>query len=73
MISPLPRIPPHSSLAPMPASRILVIDDQPINVQLLKRKLEREGLQVARLNHVKQGCFGFIQHREASALLLWRA
>jgi two-component system, sensor histidine kinase and response regulator len=31
----------------MPASKILVIDDQPINVQLLKRKLEREGLQVA--------------------------
>ncbi len=27
--------------------KILVIDDQPINVQLLKRKLEREGLQVA--------------------------
>lgn len=25
---------------------ILVVDDQPINVQLLKRKLEREGLQV---------------------------
>lgn len=30
----------------MPASSILVVDDQPINVQLLKRKLEREGLQV---------------------------
>ena len=30
----------------MPALKILVIDDQPINVQLLKRKFEREGLQV---------------------------
>ena len=30
----------------MPASKILVVDDQPINVQLLKRKLEREGMQV---------------------------
>jgi len=29
------------------ASKILVVDDQPINVQLLKRKLEREGMQVA--------------------------
>ena len=30
----------------MPIPRILVVDDQPINVQLLKRKLEREGMQV---------------------------
>jgi two-component system, sensor histidine kinase and response regulator len=30
----------------MPAPKILVVDDQPINVQLLKRKLEREGLTV---------------------------
>ena len=30
----------------MSASSILVVDDQPINVQLLKRKLEREGIQV---------------------------
>jgi CheY-like chemotaxis protein len=30
----------------MPAPKILVVDDQPINVQLLKRKLEREGIQV---------------------------
>lgn len=28
------------------ASKILVVDDQPINVQLLKRKLEREGMLV---------------------------
>ena len=31
----------------MGASKILVVDDQPINVQLLKRKLEREGMIVA--------------------------
>jgi two-component system, sensor histidine kinase and response regulator len=31
----------------MPAPKILVVDDQPINVQLLKRKLERESIQVA--------------------------
>jgi CheY-like chemotaxis protein len=30
----------------MPAPSILVVDDQPINVQLLKRKLEREGIHV---------------------------
>jgi two-component system, sensor histidine kinase and response regulator len=30
----------------MSAETILVVDDQPINVQLLKRKLERGGLQV---------------------------
>lgn len=28
-------------------SKILVVDDQPINVQLLRRKLEREGMTVA--------------------------
>jgi len=31
----------------MATSKILVVDDQPINVQLLKRKLEREGMAVA--------------------------
>jgi CheY-like chemotaxis protein len=30
----------------MPAPKILVVDDQPINVQLLKRKLERENLHI---------------------------
>jgi len=45
----------------MPAPKILVVDDQPINVQLLKRKLEREGIQVIAayngleaLEHVKR-------------------
>ena len=31
----------------MAAPKILVVDDQPINVQLLKRKLEREGMTIA--------------------------
>ncbi|HWZ95067.1 MAG TPA: hybrid sensor histidine kinase/response regulator [Opitutaceae bacterium] len=31
----------------MSLPKILVVDDQPINVQLLKRKLEREGIHVA--------------------------
>jgi len=31
----------------MASPSILVVDDQPINVQLLKRKLEREGLRVS--------------------------
>ena len=35
----------------MPSERILVVDDQPINVQLLKRKLERGGLLVSTANN----------------------
>jgi two-component system, sensor histidine kinase and response regulator len=35
----------------MPGETILVVDDQPINVQLLKRKLERGGLQVVTANN----------------------
>jgi two-component system, sensor histidine kinase and response regulator len=34
----------------MGAPKILVVDDQPINVQLLKRKLEREGMVVFTAN-----------------------
>jgi CheY-like chemotaxis protein len=35
----------------MSSERILVVDDQPINVQLLKRKLERSGLEVSTANN----------------------
>jgi CheY-like chemotaxis protein len=35
----------------MPTAKILVVDDQPINVQLLKRKLEREKLEVVTANN----------------------
>jgi Response regulators consisting of a CheY-like receiver domain and a winged-helix DNA-binding domain len=31
----------------MSSPKILVVDDQPVNVQLLRRKLEREGIQVS--------------------------
>src|SRR5690606_26211955 len=39
----------RSPAAPRPLSaipKILVVDDQPINVQLLKRKLEKEGFEI---------------------------
>ena len=39
----------------MPIPKILVIDDQPINVQLLKRKLEREGLEVVAASNGMDG------------------
>jgi len=39
----------------MPNPKILVIDDQPINVQLLKRKLEREGLDVIAAHTGQEG------------------
>jgi CheY-like chemotaxis protein len=39
----------------MPNPKILVIDDQPINVQLLKRKLEREGLDVIAAHNGQDG------------------
>ncbi len=35
----------------MPTAKILVVDDQPINIQLLKRKLEREKLDVLTANN----------------------
>jgi CheY-like chemotaxis protein len=35
----------------MSSERILVVDDQPINVQLLKRKLERSGMLVSTANN----------------------
>ncbi len=35
----------------MSAPKILIVDDQPVNVQLLKRKLEREGMQVVSAYH----------------------
>jgi len=39
----------------MSVPKILVIDDQPINVQLLKRKLEREGLSVIAAFNGREG------------------
>src|ERR1700753_2184997 len=39
----------------MAAPKIIVVDDQPINVQLLKRKLEREGMAVTTAYSGKEG------------------
>jgi two-component system sensor histidine kinase/response regulator len=35
----------------MTGPKILIVDDQPVNVQLLKRKLEREGMQIISAYH----------------------
>lgn len=53
----------------MPASKILVIDDQPINVQLLKRKLEREGLRVAAAYNGRDGLESVRQEKPDLILL----
>ncbi|HVW20683.1 MAG TPA: hybrid sensor histidine kinase/response regulator [Opitutaceae bacterium] len=53
----------------MPASKILVIDDQPINVQLLKRKLEREGLRVAAAYNGREGLDAIKQDKPDLILL----
>jgi two-component system sensor histidine kinase/response regulator len=63
------RIAPRPTVANMPASRILVIDDQPINVQLLKKKLEREGLQVAAAYSGQEG-LDLIQKNKPDLILL---
>ncbi|MDF9826956.1 two-component system sensor histidine kinase/response regulator [Ereboglobus sp. PH5-5] len=49
--------------------KILVVDDQPVNVQLLKRKLEREGLQVATA-HSGQEALDVVARARPSLILL---
>ena len=53
----------------MPLPKILVIDDQPINVQLLKRKLEREGLLVVTAFNGAEG-LELIQREKPDLILL---
>jgi CheY-like chemotaxis protein len=53
----------------MPAPKILVVDDQPINVQLLKRKLEREGMQVAAA-YSGQEALDLVQQEKPELILL---
>ena len=53
----------------MPALKVLVIDDQPINVQLLKRKLEREGLQVIAAYNGSEG-LALIKREKPDLVLL---
>lgn len=53
----------------MPAPKILVVDDQPINVQLLKRKLEREGVQVSTA-YTGQDALELVKHEKPDLILL---
>ena len=53
----------------MPAPKILVVDDQPINVQLLKRKLEREGIQVSTA-YTGQDALELVKHDKPDLILL---
>ncbi len=54
---------------PMAAPKILVVDDQPINVQLLKRKLEREGMSVMAAYSGAEA-LELIQHERPELILL---
>jgi CheY-like chemotaxis protein len=49
--------------------KILVIDDQPLNVQLLKRKLEREGLDVLAAYNGAEGLLQIAQAKPDLVLL----
>jgi CheY-like chemotaxis protein len=53
----------------MPASKVLVIDDQPINVQLLQRKLERDGIHVIAAYNGREGLRRIRQDRPDLVLL----
>jgi len=53
----------------MPAPKILVVDDQPINVQLLKRKLERESIQVATA-YTGQEALDIVKNEKPDLILL---
>ena len=53
----------------MSAPSILVVDDQPINVQLLKRKLEREGIRVVAAYSGKEA-LELIQQNKPDLILL---
>ncbi len=50
-------------------SKILVVDDQPVNVQLLKRALEREGLTVIPA-HSGQDALDLVQREHPDLILL---
>ncbi|MGH7997378.1 MAG: response regulator [Opitutaceae bacterium] len=54
----------------MPATpTVVVIDDQPINVQLLKRKLEREGLRIVTAYNGREGLEKIKEERPDLVLL----
>jgi two-component system, sensor histidine kinase and response regulator len=67
---------PFSSIIddPLPSSgvyrpRVLVVDDQPINVQLLKRKLEREGMEVFTAENGRE-CLSVVERESPELILL---
>lgn len=53
----------------MPAPSVLVVDDQPINVQLLKRKLEREGIRITAA-YTGLEALEFVQQEKPDLILL---
>jgi len=53
----------------MPAPSVLVVDDQPINVQLLKRKLEREGIRITAA-YTGLEALEFVQKEKPDLILL---
>lgn len=53
----------------MPAPKILVVDDQPINVQLLKRKLEKEGIEILAAYN-GQEALDLVAHTKPDLILL---
>ena len=53
----------------MAAPSILVVDDQPINVQLLKRKLEREGIRITAA-YTGLEALEFVQKEKPDLILL---
>ncbi|MGA3007957.1 MAG: response regulator, partial [Opitutaceae bacterium] len=53
----------------MSIPKILVVDDQPINVQLLKRKLEREGIKVSAA-YTGQEALDSVQQEQPDLILL---
>ncbi|MFA6962484.1 MAG: hybrid sensor histidine kinase/response regulator [Opitutaceae bacterium] len=53
----------------MPVPKILVVDDQPINVQLLKRKLEKEGIEILTA-YDGQEALNVVAHTKPDLILL---
>jgi len=62
-------LPPVRLSTKMPVPKILVVDDQPINVQLLKRKLERESIQVSTA-YTGQDALELVKHEKPDLILL---
>jgi len=52
-----------------PAPKILVVDDQPINIKLLQRKLERQGFEVLTAYNGKE-CLSVVEKNRPDLILL---